>query len=161
MSGLLTARPADPHQADLPRFVTVSDAADLVQVATNTVYRELDDFPCIRVRGRWVIPSRAVKAVETAALAGRDVETGDWDFGWETGLAFYKMRAAARLLTLSPETLKREITAKRFPVVRIRGCWVVPARALDAMERRALESWGPVSAMEFAGPNSAISIGVA
>jgi excisionase family DNA binding protein len=51
---------------------------------------------------------------------------------------FYTVPEAAQLLTVSAPTLYREIRAGRFPAIRVRGRYVVPAKALDAMEQAAV-----------------------
>jgi excisionase family DNA binding protein len=52
---------------------------------------------------------------------------------------FYTVTEAARLLRLSAPTIYREIRAGRFPAIRVRGRYVIPAKAVDAMEQAALE----------------------
>lgn len=52
---------------------------------------------------------------------------------------FYTVTEAAQLLRLSAPTVYREIRAGRFPAIRVRGRYVIPAKALDAMEQAALE----------------------
>lgn len=73
----------DPEKPSLPvrRFQTVAEVARLFDVSEVTIYRAIHDgeFPAIKVRGRYVIPSSAVDALEAAALAsGGVVDTGDW-----------------------------------------------------------------------------------
>ena len=51
---------------------------------------------------------------------------------------FYTVTEAAQLLRLSAPTLYREIRAGRFPAIRIRGRYVIPAKAVDALEQAAL-----------------------
>lgn len=63
------------------RFQTVAEVARLFDVSEVTIYRAIHDgeFPAIKVRGRYVIPSSAVDAMEAAALSsGGVVDTGDW-----------------------------------------------------------------------------------
>jgi excisionase family DNA binding protein len=57
---------------------------------------------------------------------------------------FYTVTEAAQLLRLSAPTIYREIRAGRFPAIRVRGRYVIPAKALDAMEQAALEEAGRV-----------------
>ena len=70
-------------QSRTRRFHTVTEAAELLRVSAPTLYREIraGRFPAIRVRGRYVIPARAVDAMEQAALAGGLVDPGDLGFG--------------------------------------------------------------------------------
>lgn len=51
---------------------------------------------------------------------------------------FYRVSEVAVITGLSEPTLYREIRAGRFPAIRVRGCYVVPAKALDDMEASAL-----------------------
>ena len=55
---------------------------------------------------------------------------------------FYTVPEAAELLRVSEVTLYREIRANRFPALRIRGRYVVPAKAIDEMEDEALAAPG-------------------
>ena len=54
-------------------FLTVSETATALRVDAATIYRAIraGTFPAVRVRGRYVIPVRAVEE-----LAARAVETG-------------------------------------------------------------------------------------
>jgi excisionase family DNA binding protein len=58
-------------QARVPRFYTVTEAAQLLRLSAATVYREIHAgrFPAIRVRGSYVIPAEAFDAMEQAAFA--------------------------------------------------------------------------------------------
>jgi excisionase family DNA binding protein len=69
-----------PVEATTPRrFYTVSEAAQLMRLSAPTLYREIraGRFPAIRVRGRYVIPAKALDRMEHAALVGGVVEAGD------------------------------------------------------------------------------------
>jgi len=55
---------------------------------------------------------------------------------------FYTVPEAAELLRVSEVTLYREIRANRFPAVKIRGRYVVPAKAIDDLEQEALATAG-------------------
>ena len=55
------------------------------------------------------------------------------------GKRFYTVAQAAALLGLSAPTLYREIRAGRFPAIRVRSRYVIPAKAVDAIEQAALE----------------------
>jgi excisionase family DNA binding protein len=77
---------AGPPQVDAPapkRFFTVAEAADLLGLSAPTVYREVRTgrFPAIRVRGRYVVPAKAIDAMEQAALAGTLVDPADYAIG--------------------------------------------------------------------------------
>ncbi len=62
---------------------------------------------------------------------------------------FYMVAEAARLLSLSGPTLYRAIREGEFPAIRVRGRYVVPAKAIDDMESNALAS-GLVDAADWA-----------
>ena len=53
---------------------------------------------------------------------------------------FYGVPEVAALLGLSEPTLYRAIRAGEFPAIRVRGRYVVPAKAIDAMEEWAIAS---------------------
>jgi excisionase family DNA binding protein len=59
--------------SDAPRrrFLTVSQAAELLGVSAMTIYRAIDagEFPAIRTRGRISIPAKAIDLMEEAAVA--------------------------------------------------------------------------------------------
>ena len=60
--------------------------------------------------------------------------------GNASGQRFYRVSQVAEITGLSEPTLYRAIRAGRFPAVRVLGCYVVPAKALDDMETSALAS---------------------
>lgn len=169
MGVLSQVRPRSAARAALPRFLEPSDVVELIGGETTsltTLYRELNGgmFPAIRIRYRWIVPSRAVVALERAAQEFRQVTEADWDYGWDSDFAgvvdreggvpvagrFLKLPAAARLLTTSVATLKRDIAEGKFPAVKLRSRWVVPTAAIDAMERAALSGWTFVEAADAA-----------
>ncbi len=51
---------------------------------------------------------------------------------------FFTVTEAAGLLGLSEPTLYRAIRAGEFPAIKVRGRYVVPAKAIDAMEASAM-----------------------
>jgi excisionase family DNA binding protein len=55
---------------------------------------------------------------------------------------FYTVPEAAELLRVSEVTLYREIPESRFPALKIRGRYVVPAKAIDDLEQEALAATG-------------------
>lgn len=73
-------RPANAAQAVGKRFFTVAEAAALLGLSAPTLYREIraGRFPAIRVRSRYVIPAKAVDAIEQAALEGGVVDPVTW-----------------------------------------------------------------------------------
>lgn len=63
----------------LRRFYTVAEVADLLGVSYPTVYRAIraGEFPAIRVRGRYVIPAKAIDQLEASALVDGLVDSAD------------------------------------------------------------------------------------
>ncbi len=51
---------------------------------------------------------------------------------------FFTVTETAGLLGLSEPTLYRAIRAGEFPAIKVRGRYVVPAKAIDAMEASAM-----------------------
>lgn len=58
-----------------PRFYSVPQAAELIGMSAVTIYRAIRDgeFPAMRVRGRLVIPAKAIAAMEDATIAEQGV----------------------------------------------------------------------------------------
>ncbi|MEU5946341.1 helix-turn-helix domain-containing protein [Micromonospora sp. NPDC047465] len=56
---------------DRPRFRSVADTAAILGMSEVTLYRAIHagQFPAIKVRGRFVIPTRAIDDLEASALA--------------------------------------------------------------------------------------------
>lgn len=55
----------------------------------------------------------------------------------------------AKLFGMSPMTIYRAIQANQFPAIKIRGRYVIPAKAIDAMVEAAIKEQRPVDAMDF------------
>ena len=67
-------QPANEPKSDgAHRFYSATDLAGMFGVCRMTIYRALDDgeIPAIRIRGRWIVPARAVDELVSAAIAGR------------------------------------------------------------------------------------------
>lgn len=64
---------------------------------------------------------------------------------------FYTVAEAAELLRTCDMTIYRAIRAGEFPAIRVRGRYVIPASAIDAMESSALAQ-GLVDARTYALP---------
>lgn len=58
------------------RFFTVAEAAELLGLSEPTVYRAIraGEFPAIKVRGRYVVPAKAIDEMEAAAIAAAAIE---------------------------------------------------------------------------------------
>jgi excisionase family DNA binding protein len=52
------------------RFLSVAETADLLGLSASTVQRAIraGDFPAIKIRGRYVVPAKALDDLENAAL---------------------------------------------------------------------------------------------
>lgn len=55
----------------------------------------------------------------------------------------------AGLFGMSPMTIYRAIAADEFPAIKVRGRYVIPAKAIDAMVADAVEQQRPVDAADF------------
>jgi DNA binding domain, excisionase family len=76
--------------------------------------------------------------VERASIDnGRDVMNAN-EIDAREARRFYAVTDAAKLLGLSEPTLYRAIRAGEFPAIKVRGRFVIPARAIDDMEAAAL-----------------------
>jgi excisionase family DNA binding protein len=55
----------------VPRFYSVAEAAPLLRMSAMTLYRAISaaQFPAVRIRGRLLVPAKAIKAMEDAAVA--------------------------------------------------------------------------------------------
>ena len=69
----LSARTAAPPEA--PRFYSVAQVARMLGMSTMTVYRAIaaGEFPAVKVRGRLIVPARALEAMAEAAVAEQTV----------------------------------------------------------------------------------------
>jgi excisionase family DNA binding protein len=75
------AEPVRRHQIQPARFLSVAEVARIFGVSDLTVYREIRGgrFPAIKFRGRYVVPVRAVQAMEDAAVdSGALVDPSAW-----------------------------------------------------------------------------------
>jgi predicted DNA-binding transcriptional regulator AlpA len=64
-----------------PLFYSVPDAARLIGTAPVTLYRAIreGEFPAMRIRGRVVVPARAIEAMVDAAVAEQaEVAASRW-----------------------------------------------------------------------------------
>jgi excisionase family DNA binding protein len=61
--------PAGPNPR-AERFLSVAEAAVILKVSEVTLYRGISagEFPAIKIRGRYVIPCKALDELEEAAL---------------------------------------------------------------------------------------------
>lgn len=87
---------------------------------------------------RFASLSRSVQGSDTSGHWGvsRDAR-GD---GTQAGPRFLSVESVARIFDVSKVTVYREIRRRRFPAVKLRGRYVVPAKVVAAMEDAAMES---------------------
>jgi excisionase family DNA binding protein len=67
--------------APSPRFLSVVAAAAILGMSDVTLYRAIhsSEFPAIKIRGRYVIPAKALDEMESAALlSGAMVDASAW-----------------------------------------------------------------------------------
>lgn len=75
----VTIRTEQPQEA--PKFYSVTEVAQMFGLSTMTVYRAIaaGEFPAIKVRGRLIVPARAIEAMaETAATEQTVVDAAGW-----------------------------------------------------------------------------------
>lgn len=128
----MTINADQPTTAGLPRFLTVTEAAQRLGVSEMTMYRLINDgqFPAIRLRTRIIIPAIAVGA-RTNIDHPAEEPYGPQMFG---------IGATAAMLRVSSTTLRRLISARKFPAVRLRNRVLVPGTALDELTTYAIDS---------------------
>ncbi len=68
---------------------------------------------------------------------------------------FYLVAEVADLLGLSEPTVYRAIRAGELPAIKVRGRYVVPAKAIDQMESDALASSSLVDAADYGSRDGA------
>ena len=66
---------AAPPAATEPRFYSVAQVAAMFGMSSMTLYRAIaaGEFPAVRVRGRLIIPAKALAAMEDAAATSNTV----------------------------------------------------------------------------------------
>ena len=64
-----------PNASTSPRFRSVPATAQILGMSEVTLYRAIREgqFPAIKVRGRYVVPSRVLDDMESAAVASGSV----------------------------------------------------------------------------------------
>lgn len=63
------------------RFLYVSEVAEILRIDDMTVYRAIraGQFPAVKIRGRYVVPAKALDSMEEAALTSNTmVDAADW-----------------------------------------------------------------------------------
>lgn len=67
--------------AGAPRFYSVAEVARMFGMSAMTVYRAIaaGEFPAVRIRGRLIVPARAVEEMVDAAIAEQSmVDAAGW-----------------------------------------------------------------------------------
>ena len=61
--------------AEAPRFYSVAQVAQMFGMSSMTLYRAINagEFPAVRIRGRLIIPAKAVEAMAEAAVGEQTV----------------------------------------------------------------------------------------
>ncbi len=70
-----------PARTAAPRFLSVRVVAKSLGMSKATLYRAIHagEFPAVKIRGRYVVPSKVLDAMEDASLsAGSAVDAADW-----------------------------------------------------------------------------------
>ncbi|MBW0089362.1 helix-turn-helix domain-containing protein [Pseudonocardia sp. KRD-184] len=67
--------------AGAPQFYSVAEVARLLGMSAMTVYRAIaaGEFPAVKIRGRLIVPARALEEMVEAAVADRSVvDAAEW-----------------------------------------------------------------------------------
>jgi excisionase family DNA binding protein len=61
--------------APAPRFYSVAEAAQMLGMSAMTLYRAISagEFPAVRIRGRLIVPAKALDAMADVAVTERTV----------------------------------------------------------------------------------------
>lgn len=72
---------AAAQRAEVPQFYSVTEAAAMFGLSPMTIYRAIaaGEFPAIKIRGRFIVPARAIEAmIDAAAKNGSMVDAAGW-----------------------------------------------------------------------------------
>ncbi|MEV1292755.1 helix-turn-helix domain-containing protein [Pseudonocardia sp. NPDC049635] len=72
---------AVPIPDSAPRFYSVAQAAQMLGMSAMTLYRAINSggFPAVRIRGRLIVPAKAIEAIADLAVAEQTlVDAADW-----------------------------------------------------------------------------------
>lgn len=72
---------AVPIPETAPRFYSVAQAAQMLGMSAMTLYRAINagGFPAVRIRGRLIVPAKAIEALADLAVAEQTVvDAADW-----------------------------------------------------------------------------------
>ncbi|MGH3804421.1 MAG: helix-turn-helix domain-containing protein [Pseudonocardiaceae bacterium] len=64
-----------PIPAETPTFYSVAQVARMLGMSAMTLYRAIaaGEFPAVRIRGRLIVPARAIEAMVDAAIEDQSV----------------------------------------------------------------------------------------
>lgn len=69
---------------EVRRFFSVSEVAAMLGTSEMTLYRAINagEFPAIRIRGRLIVPAKAIDSmIDAATTTGAMVDAADWVSG--------------------------------------------------------------------------------
>lgn len=72
---------ADRAASRGPQFYSVAQVAEIFGLSTMTLYRAIaaGEFPAVKIRGRLIVPARAVEAMaQSASSEGSVVDSAAW-----------------------------------------------------------------------------------
>lgn len=84
MGLLMRGRSAEGVSGEKPRrFYSVAETAALLGTSEMTVYRAITagEFPAVKIRGRWIVPAKAIDEIESAAMTTGAVDAADFAVG--------------------------------------------------------------------------------
>ena len=70
--------------AEAPRFYSVAEVARMLGTSQMLLYRAINagEFPAVRIRGRLIVPAKALDAMVESAMASQSVvDARDWVVG--------------------------------------------------------------------------------
>lgn len=77
----LQQRTSEAAETPRPQFHSVTEVARMFGMSPMTVYRAIaaGEFPAVRIRGRLIVPARAIEQMVEAALADQGlVDAAGW-----------------------------------------------------------------------------------
>lgn len=95
----------DRSQTSRPKFLLVQEAAELLRIDSSTLYRHLrrNQFPGVKVGGRYLIPHAAVEQLADDALAtGQCIVVEQWASQWREERAAVALARGVTKVSGSP-----------------------------------------------------------
>lgn len=71
----------EPTTSEAPRFYSVAEVARMLGTAPVTLYRAIreGEFPAVRIRGRLIVPAKAIEAMADLAVTEQTtVDAAGW-----------------------------------------------------------------------------------